>query len=194
MRLILASASPRRAELLKAAGFQFEIVPADVDERARPGEPASEYVRRVAANKAARVFGQLDHTEGEVPLVLGADTAVVVDGTIMGKPTDADDACRMMRHLAGRTHEVLTGVSVLRGQTEAQHVESTAVTFASMSEEEITWYVATGEGRDRAGAYAIQGLASRFIRRIEGSYTNVVGLPMAAVYAILDRHLSRKSL
>jgi septum formation protein len=165
-----------------------------VDEETRPGESPSEYVRRLAADKAARVVEQLDHAGGEDPLVLAADTAVVVDGTIMGKPTDAADASRMMRHLAGRSHEVLTGVSLRRGAAEAQHVESTRVTFASMSAEEIAWYVASGEGRDKAGAYAIQGLASRFVQRIEGSYTNVVGLPMAAVYAILDRHLSRKSL
>jgi len=178
VRLILASASPRRAELLRAAGYQFEIVVAAVDERARGRETPADYVRRLAAEKSAAV-------QAADAIVLGADTTVVVDGEILGKPRDDDEAAAMLGRLAGRRHDVLTGVSIRHGAHEVGRVESTAVWFSLLTKEDIAWYVASGEGRDKAGAYAIQGLASRFIPRIDGSYANVVGLPVAAVAELL---------
>lgn len=181
MRLILASASPRRAELLRAAGYEFEIVVAAVDERARDGETPAEYVRRLAAEKSAAAQSYVR----QHAIILGADTTVVVDGEILGKPRDDDEAAAMLRRLAGRRHQVLTGVSIRHGAHEVGRVESTAVWFSVLTKEDIAWYVASGEGRDKAGAYAIQGLASRFIPRIEGSHANVVGLPVAAVAELL---------
>jgi septum formation protein len=186
VRLILASASPRRAELLRAAGYEFDIVVADVDERARDGETPAEYVRRLAAEKSAAV-------KAADAVILGADTTVVVDGEILGKPRDDGEAAAMLRRLAGRLHEVLTGVSIRRGAHEVGRVESTAVWFSALTKEDIAWYVASGEGRDKAGAYAIQGLASRFIPRIEGSYANVVGLPVAVIAELLRSVLASHS-
>jgi len=178
VRLILASASPRRAELLRAAGYEFDTVVADVDERMRDSETPAEYVRRLAAAKAAAV-------QAADVIIVGADTTVVIDGQILGKPRDDEEAAAMLRRLAGRRHEVLTGVSLRHGPHEVGRVESTAVWFSVLTKEDIAWYVASGEGRDKAGAYAIQGLASRFIPRIEGSYANVVGLPVASVTELL---------
>jgi len=178
VRLILASASPRRAELLRAAGYEFETVVADVDERVRKGETPAEYVRRLATEKSAAV-------QAADVIVLGADTTVVIDGEILGKPRDDDEAAGMLRRLAGRRHEVLTGVSIRHRAHEVGRVESTAVWFSALTKEDIAWYLASGEGRDKAGAYAVQGLASRFIPRIEGSYANVVGLPVAVVAELL---------
>jgi len=209
VRLILASASPRRAELLRAAGYEFEVVAATIDESIRPNESPAMYVRRLAADKSA--WAQAGTAEaaphvqagtaeaaphgrelfvgprfsGAEPIVLGADTAVVVDGEILGKPRDDEDAARMLRRLSGMRHEVLTGVSLRQGASEVGRVETTAVSFRALLEEDIAWYVASGEGRDKAGAYAIQGLASRFIPRIEGSYSNVVGLPVACVAELM---------
>jgi septum formation protein len=177
VRLILASASPRRAELLRAAGFVFETVVADVDEQARAGESPSSYVRRLAAEKSAAVQLRVPRDV----IILGADTTVVVDGDILGKPRDDEESAAMLRRLSGRHHEVLTGISIRQGAFELGRVETTAVWFAALTKEDIARYVASGEGRDKAGAYAIQGLASRFVPRIEGSYSNVVGLPVAAV-------------
>ena len=191
MRLILASASPRRAELLRAAGFEFDVVVADVDESVRDGETPREYVRRLAAEKSAAALaavpGECQASARHVPgtVVLGADTTVVVDGEILAKPIDDADAATMLRKLAGRAHDVLTGISLRRGAYELGRVETTRVEFARLSDADIAWYVASGEGRDKAGAYAIQGLASRFIPRIDGSYSNVVGLPIAAVCELL---------
>jgi septum formation protein len=188
VRLILASASPRRAELLRAAGYEFDVVVADVDESIRAGESPSTYVRRLAAEKSARVAADLARHAGR-PLpdvvVLGADTSVVVDGAILGKPGDAGEGAEMLRRLSGRTHEVLTGISLRQGAYEIGRVETTAVTFRALTDEDISWYVASGEGRDKAGGYAIQGLASRFIPGIAGSYANVVGLPVATVDELL---------
>src|SRR4051794_13640171 len=209
MRLILASASPRRAELLRAAGYEFDIVVADVDESIRDAEVPALYVRRLAADKSAAALNAIvlaggssdgpakaGHYEGgrdvkakaghdrEV-IVLGADTTVVVDGEILAKPRDDGDAAAMLRRMAGRAHEVLTGVSLRRGGFELGRVETTRVHVAPLTDEDIAWYVGTGEGRDKAGAYAIQGVASRFIPRIEGSYSNVVGLPVACVRELL---------
>ena len=206
MRLVLASASPRRAELLTAAGFAFEILAVDVDEGVQPGEAAREYVRRLAIEKASAALARLNgsarsphdtpapvkakhgfspsnfsgHDEGPL-VVIGADTAVVVDDEILGKPVGAIDAERMLRLLSGRTHAVLTGVCVLSGQSAADSVDDTQVRVNALNDEQVAWYVASGEGFDKAGAYAIQGLASRFISTIDGSYSNVVGLPVATV-------------
>ena len=182
MRLILASASPRRAELLRSAGYTFDVVVADVDESIRPGESPSTYVRRLAAEKSAAAQKR---THDGTAMILGADTTVAVDGEVLGKPRDADDARGMLRRLSGKVHEVWTGVSVRQGADEVGRVEMTAVTFRPLTDEDISWYVASGEWRDKAGGYAIQGLASRFIPRIAGSYSNVVGLPVACVDELL---------
>ncbi len=179
LTLILASASPRRADLLSAAGIRFTTRPVEVDERPHDGEPPREYVLRVARDKVRACAGPPD------AVVLAADTAVIVEGEILGKPVDAGDAARMLRLLSGRAHLVLTGVVLHRGGRELAAVESTAVTFAPLTEEDVTWYVGTGEASDKAGAYAVQGLASRFVDRIDGSYTNVVGLPVATVCRLL---------
>jgi septum formation protein len=207
LRLVLASASPRRAELLTAAGFTFDVLAVDLDERAHPGEAPADYVRRLAAEKSARALERLDSSAGETPrargaagplgrggtlrasevVVLGADTAVVVGGEILGKPAHDGDAARMLRLLSGRAHDVMTGISLRSGAGEIGAVETTTVWFARLSPEEIAAYVARGEWRDKAGAYAIQGFASRFIPRIEGSYSNVVGLPIARVSEALRR-------
>ncbi len=177
--LVLASASPRRAEILRQSGIPFVVRPANVDESAMPGESPEEYVRRLAEWKARAVDPQTDE------LVLGADTTVVVDGEMLAKPADAADAGRMLRALSGRVHEVLTGICLKMGDRIVSDCASTRVWFAALSESDITEYVASGEPMDKAGGYAIQGLASKFIPKIEGCYFNVVGLPVALVY----RHL-----
>jgi septum formation protein len=179
LKLVLASRSPRRAELLSAAGFEFTVRAADVDETPRDGESPRAYVLRLAEEKARAVPG----CNGET--VLAADTTVVLGNEIMGKPTDTADAVRMLRALAGQRHEVITAICLKRGERLVVDVSSTAVWFAPLSDTEIAEYVASGEPMDKAGAYGIQGLASRFIERIDGSYTNVVGLPVALTY----RHL-----
>jgi len=189
VRLILASASPRRAELLRAAGYEFETVVADVDERVRDGETPAAYVRRLAAEKSAAVQAALE----SYAIILGADTTVVVDNQILGKPRDDEDAAAMLQRLSGRRHEVLTGVSLRHGAHEVGRVDSTAVWFSALTKEDIGWYVASGEGRDKAGGYAVQGLASRFIPRIDGSYANVVGLPIAIVAELLRSVLASHS-
>jgi septum formation protein len=185
MRLVLASASPRRAELLRTAGFVFDTVPAQVDERVRGAEPAADYVRRLAAEKSAAAWQLVSPADPDLVIVLGADTAVVVDGEILGKPRDDREAASMLRRLSGRRHEVVTGVSLRSKAGERGLVETTGVYMVDLRDEDVAWYVASGEGRDKAGAYAIQGLASRFIPRIEGSYANVVGLPIAAVTVLV---------
>jgi septum formation protein len=179
--LILASASPRRADLLAAAGYQFVVRPVEIDERPGDDESPADYVLRLAREKA----GAAARTAGADEVVLAADTSVIVDGQILGKPADDDDARRMLTLLSGRAHDVLTGVTVRRDGHEVSAVASTLVRFARMSPAEITWYVASGEPRDKAGAYAVQGLASRFVEGIEGSYSNVVGLPVALVHRLL---------
>jgi septum formation protein len=191
---VLASASPRRAELLRAAGFHFEVIATDVDERVRDGESPAQYVRRLAADKsAAAMAAALEGRAADVAqtfspaesIFLGADTTVVVDSDILGKPRDDDEVAAMLRRLSGRWHEVLTGFSLRCGAAEAGRVETTRVLFASLSPADIDWYVDSGEGRDKAGAYAIQGRAARFIPRIEGSYSNVVGLPISSVVELM---------
>lgn len=227
MRLVLASASPRRAALLRAAGYEFEILSVALDERLRAGEAPAMYVRRLAAEKSAAAMTSIANGPAEAGpyerhdrdpgpaeaghyerhddaresvaresvvsgfsrtrdlVILGADTAVVVDGEILGKPRDDRDAERMLRVLSGRTHAVMTGISLRRGAYELGRVITTSVQFATLSRGDISWYLASGEGRDKAGAYAIQGLASRFVTSIDGSYSNVVGLPVATVHALL---------
>lgn len=180
MRLILASGSPRRAELLRAAGFVFDAQPQQVDERLLLGEEPAAHVLRLAREKAL-----LADCRGPGTLVLAADTIVVIDGVVLGKPADDREAAQMLRRLSGRAHEVLTGVALRGDGRLIAEVERTAVRFLPLSEAEIAWYVATGEPRDKAGAYAIQGLGSRFVDRIDGSYSNVVGLPVARVYRML---------
>lgn len=180
MPLILASGSPRRAELLTAAGFVFDIVPADVDETPFPGEVPKVYALRVARAKADAVAARVDGGRA----ILAADTVVVAGDRLMGKPVDDDDAVSMLRALSGRVHEVHTAV-VIRGPVTHEEVVTTAVRFNALSEEEIRWYIATGEAFGKAGAYAIQGRAARFIDRIDGSWSNVVGLPIATVYRVL---------
>jgi septum formation protein len=199
MRLILASASPRRRELLTQAGFEFEVRAAEIDESLRAGEDAIAYVTRLAREKAEAVFAVLGDAQA---IVLGADTAVVVDGEILGKPADSADAARMLRLLGGRTHRVVTGVAVVAAAGEETSpagpkvggpetkvevaAEVTVVRFYELSDEEIAAYIATGEPMDKAGAYAIQGRAAKWIPRIEGCYFNVVGLPVALVSAMLE--------
>jgi septum formation protein len=234
--LILASASPRRRELLAQAGFAFEVRPAHVNEDVRAGEDPIAYVTRLAREKAEAVFAELkvadadsdshpsdknkdvarvkhpgdagpstavavatsaqdDSFVGRAHLVvLGADTTVTLDGEIFGKPADAADAARMLRLLSGRTHRVITGVAVVTAHGAEVAAEVTAVRFLTISDEEIAAYVATGEPLDKAGAYAIQGLAARWIPRIEGDYFNVVGLPIALVCTLLEFAVQRTTL
>jgi len=182
---VLASASPRRRELLMAAGFAFDVLPADINEDPHPGEGPAAYVRRMAVEKAEAVRG----AAGRRP-VLGADTTVVLDGEILGKPVDDDDAVAMLRRLSGRAHEVLTAVALWWPEFPAPEalVERTSVWMREVAPEEIAAVVAPGEPRDRAGAYAIQGYASRWVTRIEGAYDTVVGLPVEAVDRLLRLH------
>lgn len=191
--LILASASPRRQELLRNAGISFIVEPTDIPELPAPGEKPKDFVERLAREKA-RVIAQHHRDD----FVLGADTTVVVGNEILNKPLDAPDAARMLRILAGRTHEVITGVCIIAPMphsqaktdnreriTEVVRSERTAVTFEEVSAKEIEFYVSTGEPMDKAGAYGIQGIASRWISHIDGDYFNVVGLPVALVYRML---------
>jgi septum formation protein len=188
VRLILASASPRRAELLANAGFDFDTCVTDVDETVRPGEGAIDYVRRLAVEKSARALQLLDARGAADPFVIvAADTAVVVDEAILGKPVDEPEAGQMLRRLSGRAHVVMTGVSVRTRFGQLDRVEQTRVVVQPLSEADVEWYIASDEGRDKAGGYAIQGRASRFIPRIEGSYSNVVGLPVATVAEMITQ-------
>lgn len=180
VRLVLASASPRRQELLTAAGYVFEIDPAATDESVRPGEDATAYALRVAFDKARVV-----RARRQGAIILAADTIVVVDGDILGKPRDRAEAAAMLERLSDRTHEVLTAVVVSGGHEEVSHVERTQVRFAPLTRAEIAWYVASDEPLDKAGAYAVQGLAGRFVTEVSGSYSNVVGLPVSVVYKLL---------
>jgi septum formation protein len=179
--LILASRSPRRREILACAGIPHLVRPAEVDETIRDGESAAVYVKRVARAKAEAVEA------GPGDVVLGADTVVVVGSQILGKPTDEADARRMLRQLAGREHIVMTGICLRSAEGTVEHAESTIVRFLPLSAEEIDAYAASGEPMDKAGAYAIQGRASRWIPRIRGCYFNVVGLPISRLCAMLDR-------
>ncbi len=181
--LMLASASPRRAEILRIVGWPFVVRVADVDESRIVGEGAVDYVQRLAREKAVTVAA------ASSGLVLGADTVVVIDGLVLGKPVDDEDARRMLKLLSGKWHEVLTGVALVDAADgrEAVACERTRVRFAALSDEEMTWYVAGGEPLDKAGAYAVQGQAALFIEAVEGDYWNVVGLPIQLVYKLALR-------
>jgi septum formation protein len=218
--LILASASPRRRELLTQAGFSFQVHPAHIPEDPKPNEDPIAYVVRLAREKAQAVYNQIaaeisggaalkghDFSRAEtdpiavgalapegVLTVLGADTTVVVDNQILGKPEDPADAARMLRLLSGRTHRVITGVAVVTATRTEVAAEVTAVKFLTLSDEEIAAYIATGEPMDKAGAYAIQGHAARWIPRIEGDYFNVVGLPIALVTTLLESSIRTRHL
>ena len=186
MKIILASGSPRRAEILRNAGILFEIRSTQIDETALPGEPAQALVARLAEEKARTAAAKMGPGKCEC-IFLGADTTVELDGEILGKPRDVAHARQMLAKLSGRTHHVHTGLFLIRlpGNATRAAVESSAVTFAPVSETEIDAYAGSGEPLDKAGGYAIQGLGGRYIRRIEGCYFNVVGLPLARLYAIL---------
>jgi len=188
--IVLASASPRRQEILRNAGIPFTVQAADINETPLKDELPRDCAERLAREKALTVWRMRPRD-----MVLGADTIVVVDGAILGKPVDGDDAARMLRLLSGRVHQVITGVCVVGTRSDSQLTssepetrtasETTSVTMNELSDVEIREYVATGEPMDKAGAYAIQGMASSWIPRIEGDYSNVVGLPMALVYSML---------
>jgi len=193
---ILASASPRRSELLRNARINFKVQPARVVEEMRPGEPAMDFVRRLAREQALSVHQQFPQA-----VVLGADTAVVVGSVVLGKPRDSEDAVRMLHLLSGRAHHVITGVCLVGIEPASRdskvdaprrfedvRAESSEVFMSQLREEEIRAYVAGGEPMDKAGAYAIQGAASRWIHKIVGCYFNVVGLPVALVYRMLQEH------
>lgn len=181
-RLILASASPRRRELLARIGVEFEVSPAHIDETRRDGEEPFVYVKRLARQKAAAVL-RSHHSD----TVLAADTTVVLDGNILNKPRDVAEAEAMLRSLSGRTHLVHTGIAVIQHHFAQYHVETTAVTFDTIDEHDLAVYLASGDALDKAGAYGIQGYAARWIPRIDGDYFNVVGLPLAAVVRLLRR-------
>ena len=181
--LVLASASPRRRQLLEQLALRFDVQPADIDETPRPGEDPQRYVRRVADTKAATVSARLAHASPERAVVLAADTTVDVDGDILGKPADAMEAAAMLRRLSGRAHLVHTAVSVDTVDREAaanvsSFVVSTTVRLAELSEAAISWYVSTGEAFDKAGAYAVQGVAGAFVESVDGSFSGIVGLPL----------------
>ena len=187
-RLILASASPRRRELLVQAGLDFEVSPAHINEDLRPDEDPIAYVVRLAREKAEAVYAQVRDSEA---IVIGADTTVTLDGHILAKPEDANDAGRMLRMLSGRTHRVITGVAIASATGVEVAAEVTGVQFLTLTDDEIAAYIATGEPMDKAGAYGIQGYAAKWIPRIEGCYFNVVGLPLALVSTMLDAELRR---
>ena len=183
-RFVLASSSPRRRDLLSVAGFDFEVIPSHVPEIHEPGEAPAAYVSRLSRSKAAAIA-----TQNPEAWVLAADTTVVLGDSLLEKPVDAADAARMLASIAGRTHVVYTGVTlqnVSRAVCDTSVAES-EVRMLPLSQEDIEWYVATGEPMDKAGAYAAQGIGALFIDSIHGSYTNVVGLPLATLFQMLRR-------
>jgi septum formation protein len=186
-RFILASASPRRRELLAGAGLAFDVEPSQVSEETRPGEGPQAYVSRLAQDKARDVAAPA-RARGDLRPVLAADTTVVVDGTALGKPADAAEARQMLQSLSGRTHQVITGVCVIDGAgQETVEAVTTQVTFKRLTDDELAWYLQSGEWQDKAGAYAIQGHAACLVPAISGSYTNVVGLPLCESVTLLRR-------
>ena len=185
-KIILASASPRRAEILRTVGWPFETLPVDIDETRRPEESAVDYVRRLAREKANAAAARRPAS------ILAADTTVTLDDHVLEKPVDGFDAMRMLRLLNNRWHKVMTGIALINHETSRTIVahEETEVKFAAISDEEIEWYINTGEPFDKAGAYAIQGLGARFIQEIKGDYFNVVGLPIRLVYEVFVESLA----
>ena len=180
-KIILASASPRRAEILRTVGWPFETLPVNIDESRRENEEAANYVQRLAREKAKAA---MQKTRDQ--MIVAADTTVVIDDHTLEKPLDENDARRMLRLLNNRWHQVLTGLAIIDAQSRTTIAyEQTEVKFAAMSDEQIDWYVASGEPRDKAGAYAIQGLGARFIEGIRGDYFNVVGLPVRLLYELV---------
>jgi septum formation protein len=179
-RLILASASPRRRELLTQAGYSFDVIPADIDETIRPNEAPTDYVQRLALEKAQAL--QALHSSS---IILGADTTVVLNGEILNKPKNRADAKRMLLALSNNVHQVHTGIAVVAGASHRQHVETTSVFFSAIPAAELDYYLTTGDSLDKAGAYGIQGYAARWITRIEGDFFNVMGLPIAATVKLL---------
>jgi nucleoside triphosphate pyrophosphatase len=188
--LLLASASPRRKELLAQAGFSFEVRPSLVPEEYRVGEDPIAFATRLAREKAQAVFA-VEMEKNSSQIILGADTIVLVEGEILGKPSDAVDAARMLRLLSGRTHHVITGVCLVSEVATESASEVTGVTFTTLSDAEIEAYIASGEPMDKAGAYGIQGRAAKWIPRIQGCYFNVVGLPLALVANMVEGMNSR---
>jgi septum formation protein len=182
VRVILASSSPRRTELLSMIGIPHTVSPADIDESVRPGEAPAAYAERLAREKAQVIAGR-DSTS----LVVAADTTVVIDGHVLGKPVDAEDAARMLHSLSGRTHTVLTAVAVARGGRLESAVESVVVTFRTLSDGEIAAYVATGEPMDKAGSYGIQGYGATIVTRIDGDYFAVMGLALTRMILLIER-------
>ena len=182
--ILLASASPRRADLLRMLGLEFTTVPAAIDETPRDGEPPGDLAARLAREKALAVAAP-----DRPAVIIAADTIVVADGRILGKPRDAREARRFVGLLAGRVHEVVTAVAVRAIPEEEMAVETAVsrVTFAPMTDAEVDWYAATGEGMDKAGAYALQGIGALFVTAVDGSYTNVIGLPLDRLYPHLRR-------
>jgi septum formation protein len=184
IKLVLASGSPRRLQLLASLGLECDVLPVDIDEAPRPGEAPPDYARRLAADKVAAALERVPPGR----LVLGADTVVALGDEILGKPTDEVDAARMLRRLSGRTHEVHTAVAVGGDGDVAFRLATSEVTFRNLRDTEIDAYVATGEPADKAGAYGIQGLAAIFVTRLSGSYSGVVGLPLCETAELLQRH------
>ena len=182
--IVLASASPRRADLLRGLGFRIVVIPAHVDETRLPGEAPETMAERLARAKVSTV-----RNLSSPAMAIAADTIVVIEGEVLGKPQDRHEACRMLRRLAGSTHEVITAMAIRLTPEENLHCERTSsrVTFAPLRDEEIAWYAKTGEGLDKAGAYALQGIGALFVTSIQGSYTNVIGLPLERLYPHLRR-------
>jgi septum formation protein len=180
----LASSSPRRRELLAQAGYAFEVIPAHIDETRHTNEDPKAYVARLALEKAQAIYARVKAQHPDA-IVLGADTTVVLNGEVLNKPADLEEAEHMLRALSGQTHQVHTGIAVVSSSMQRSHVETTNVIFSPIPEEDLSTYLATGDSLDKAGAYGIQGYAARWIPRIEGDYFNVMGLPVAATVRLL---------
>ncbi|WDE04487.1 septum formation inhibitor Maf [Thalassomonas viridans] len=185
MKLVLASKSPRRSELLAQLGYQFDCIAADIDESVLTGESPGNYVERLSGEKAAAIAETFEKTQADNTLVLGSDTAVVVDDVILGKPKDINDGQRMLAMLSGRSHQVITGIAVAHAGKITSELVVTEVSFKSLSPQEIKRYWQTGEPQDKAGAYGIQGIGGQFVTGIRGSYSAVVGLPLYETAQIL---------
>lgn len=187
VQVYLASASPRRQQLMQSVGLRFEVITADIDETRRDGETPDRFVQRLAQEKAQQAWARLVNHRRAIHPVVAADTCVVIDDQVLGKPRDRDHAVQMLRRLCGRSHEVLTAVVVYRSNNILSGVSRSQVKFKALSDDEIIRYCSTSEPLDKAGAYAIQGLASGFVEHLQGSYTGVVGLPMFELRMLLVR-------